>query len=804
MNDFSIDIAIASKRYAKTWRNKRWQWSQLVDRCSKTQRTDETVAEYAHMSRDEQSGIKDVGGFVGGYLNDGVRKNENVRFRSMATLDIDYGTPDVDVWEEFTMLYNCAALMYSTHKHTKEKPRLRLVIPFSRQVTAQEYEPICRRIAEQIGIELFDITTYQLPRLFYWPSTSKDGDFVFRHQDGQPLDPDEVLTTYVDWQDVTSWPVASREGELIKHEIKKAGEPTEKNGLIGAFCRAYSIEDAIEKFLSDVYEPTAMPDRYTYKMGSVAGGLVCYDGKFAYSHHDTDPASRHLCNAFDLVRLHKFGIRDEGARTTDVTRLPSYIEMTEFAAADDEVKLLLDKERRAQARVDFLGIDEEEDESADEEAWVKELDSDKKGNIKPTTKNLVTILEKDKYFAGKLWHNLFSDFDCVTGGLPWDKRAEQWQNKDDANLRAYVEGRYGVSSKDKLRDATVVVFTKHRKHPVRDYLKALKWDGVPRLDKLIIDYVGAEDNELTRLMTRKHFTAAVARVMNPGCKYDYCLIMTGPEGIGKSTLLNIMGGEYFSDSVVTMEGKQAMEQLRNVWIAELPELTSVKRSDVETVKAFITRRDDRYRAAYAQLTESHLRQCVFCGTTNETFFLKGDTGNRRFWVIKVDGTLRKKGLTELQNDRDQLWAEAVQRWRDGEKLYLDSENEAKARARQQEYNDDSDDPLRELVLNFVKMKLPADWSTWDLMRRRAFINNPDPLDAEGVVLRDRVCVPEVVCECLGRGMADKEYKYMARKVGKILGENYEFMGTSRHAEKLYGRQRAWLVENDEYIDESDL
>ena len=307
------------------------------------------------MTREEQSDIKDVGGFVGGYLSGGTRKTANVMWRSVATLDIDYGT--LNVWDDFTMQFDFAAMLYSTHKHTAEKPRYRLVFPLSRNVKPNEYEPLCRKIADAIGIDLFDITTYQLPRLFYWPSTSKDGDYVFEYQDGPACDVDKVLKSYVNYADVSEWPVSAREGDVIAHEIRKAGDPLEKPGLIGAFCRAYTIEDVIDNFLQDAYERTGTDGRYTYKLGSVAGGLVCYEGKFAYSHHETDPASKQLCNAFDLCRIHLFGVHDEGTRQTDITKLPSYLKMQDFAAKDKNVRVLLTKERRADVEADFEGVD---------------------------------------------------------------------------------------------------------------------------------------------------------------------------------------------------------------------------------------------------------------------------------------------------------------------------------------------------------------------------------------------------------------------------------------------------------------
>lgn len=792
-NDFSIDLATAHSRIAKKWRNRHWLWSELLQRCSETKRTGETAAEYARMSKEEQSNVKDVGGFVGGYLSGGIRKNANVMYRTVATLDIDYGT--VNVWDDFTMAFGFAAMIYSTHKHSSKTPRYRLVFPLSRQVSPAEYEPLCRKIAAEIGIDLFDDTTYELPRLFYWPSTSKDADFVFDYQDGPACDVDAILSQYVDYKDVSAWPLSSREGDVIAHEIKKQGDPTEKPGVIGAFCRAYSIEDAIDNFLSDKYEKTGHDGRYTYKLGSVAGGLVCYEGKFAYSHHETDPASKQLCNAFDLCRVHLFGAQDEGSRALDVTRKPSYAAMQEFAAKDKAVKLLMARERAQAAADDFDGLDDAELPEDYNDEWKAELEYTKSGKLLCNIANIILILENDPALAGHIVHDLFTGMDSAKDGLPWNKNANQWTDTDDANLRVWLEKHYDITGKEKIADALTAVLTHHSYHPIRDYLNGLTWDGVPRLDRIIIDYMGAEDSELNRAMSRKHFVAAVARVFNPGCKYDYCLIMSGAEGIGKSTLLRVMGGRWFNDSITTLEGKEGMEQLRRAWVVELGELSSIKRSDVEQVKAHLSKQVDIYRAAYARRVLEHPRQCVFCGTTNEALFLKGDTGNRRFWVIPVVAELRKyKDWSEaIRRDRDQLWAEAVHYYKQGEPLYLSEELEAQAKQRQQDFNDDNDDPIVAMLDKYLSTLLPVNWDTMDIQARRSYLRDPDPLQAEGTVKRDKVCAAEFICEQLGKDMADKDYKYLCRRVSKMIGDRpeWERVSSTKHAAKLYGTQRGF-------------
>lgn len=811
--DKKLDIATAATRVAKTWANKSVSWSQLVDRCRDTQRTHETVAEYRRMSKEEQSRIKDNGGFVGGYLSNGSRKNGNVQYRSIATLDIDYGTPDV--WDDFTMQYNNAAFLYTTHKSTPENPRYRLVIPFSRDVQPKEYEPICRKIASSIGIDLFDSTTYQLPRLFYWPSTSKDGAYDFQFQDGPFLDPDTILNTYKDWTDASSWPIGSKETEILVHEMRRLGEPTEKPGLIGLFCRAYTIEDAIEKFLSDFYVPTAIDGRYTYKEGSVAGGLVCYDSKFAYSHHETDPNHGKLLNAYDIVRLSLFGHLDEG-KNCELNKLPSTKEMEKFVQKDEVIKSQMFSEMYKNAVSDFKNVEESDangsDDSkkkmeTDDEDWTSKLETTKNGGFKSTIDNIYLILENEKELKGHLWLNEMSSDIVVEGGLPWRQDATRFGNRDLACLRWYLE-KYGITGEKKIQDALDILLTNHRRNPVLDYLNSLSWDGKERLDKLVIDYVGAEDNELNRAMTRKHFTAAVKRAYEPGCKYDYCLILSGPEGIGKSTLFSIMGGEWFNDSVSSIEGKDGCDNARDGWIFELAELSSIKKSDVESVKNFISRQRDRYRPAYARVAEDFPRHCVFSGTTNEEFFLKGCTGNRRFWVIAVNPELRKYENTRdmLLIDRDQLWAEAVYRYQQKEPLFLSKELEDESRLIQEKFNDDSDDPMMEDIINFLDTKIPATWDTMSQLQRKAFYRNlgeDDPTNPP-VDTRKKVCIAEYLIEWCNLDKTSLDYKYKSRKVGTFLNKLTNWDGPKTGRFRYYGRQRTWFRSDDDDIEDDEL
>ena len=716
-------VVFAGKsRTAKNWKRKVCTWPDLVELCGTTRTTDETPEQYAAATKEERTEIKDVGGFVGGILSDGRRKNGSVICRSLLTLDLDYIDARKDgsaanIWDRICSRLDFAALIYSTHSHTPNKPRLRLVVPLSQDVAADKYEAVARKLAAQLGIiEQLDPTTYQTARLMFWPSTSTGGEFFFKSQDGDFVDPETLLYQYEtagqDWRDCSTWPVSSREEKVIRREIKTAGDPRDKAGVIGAFCRAYTIYDAIETFLTEVYKP-GNKGRYTYIKGTSSNGLRCYDSLFAYSDHATDPAHGQNLNAFDLCRIHLFGAEDTGKDFEDVTAAPSFKRMCEFAEADTNVK----RELVNATIKDFDGVTLDE-LRAD---WKADLEITKKGEIKPTIANFSLILENDPNLAGLFWVNELSGY-IDAGALPWRSAPGQWLDSDDANLRRYVEQKYKLSGKDKLLDAFTTVALENKRHPVRDYLNGLQWDGRPRLDRLIIDYLGAADTPLNKAMTRKHFAAAVARVMEPGIKYDTCLTLTGPEATGKSSLFRILGAPWFDDSITTIEGKEGREVLRGKWIIELAELSSMKRSEIAAVKNFLSNQADSYRAAYDRRVTPYPRQCVFCGTTNEDFFLKGDTGNRRFWVIGINpelvaGVPLTQRLEHLEQERGQIWAEALHVWKNGEKLYLSSELEQTLKTEQEAYSEENGDPMKPELLAFLNKKLPANWPVLNTKER---------------------------------------------------------------------------------------
>ena len=768
------------------------QWSELLARMEAVTRTPETVAEYKAMGRDQQSEIKDVGGFVGGYCNNGSRSD--IRHRSMVCLDADFATPEL--WADWLLFYGNAGAVYSTHKHTPEKPRLRLVVPLSRNVSPDEYQAIGRRIAATLGIDQFDDTSYQPQRMMYWPSASRDGEYVFQYHDGPMLDADSVLATYHDWRDVSAWPASSRVAEVVKKTTtSKQKDPLEKGGLVGAFCRAYSIEDAIAEFVPE-YVP-ASGGRYTYNGGSTAEGVVTYDGKFAYSHHATDPASMQLCNAWDLVRLHKFAHLDAAlGDDTTVSLRPSYKAMSEFAAADERVKAQIVSDRLAEAGADFadpVATDTNVPTTEANTDWQSKLKVTEKGGIASCIENVVVILNGDPSLSGCVGFNEMSHNIVATRSLPWRKvRGEsQWTDADDADLRYYLERVYGLTGKDKIFDGLNVVAMANRFHPVRDYLDGCMWDGVPRLERLLVEFLGADDTPYTRAVTRKALVAAVARIYRPGCKFDYMLTLRGRQGLGKSALIAKLGGPWFSDSFSTLQGKEAFEQVQGVWLMEIGELASMKKAEVESIKLYLSKQVDRFRPAYGRRIQEFPRQCVFIGTTNEEQFLRDKTGNRRFWVVDTPNTPKKSLWNHLcKQEVDQIWAEAVAFYKKGEDLFLPPELEAAARVIQETYEEEN--PKVGIVAQYLERKLPEDWSSRDLYSRRTWLEGSEV----GTVERHTVCTLEIWAEALGQS-PDRMDRYASAEVREILLKlpRWRHQGSAKITAGPYGRQRYYKKED---------
>ena len=751
-----LKISTGESRKSTNWQRVETTWSDLVEKLRMPTRTAETIEEYLNMPKAQQGQLKDCGGFVGGTLRGPQRKAANVEGRDLITLDMD----NIATGETENVLKRIDGLgtayaVYSTRSHVEWKPRLRVVIPLDRTITADEYEPIARKIGSLIGIELCDPTTFEASRLMYWPSCSKDSAYVFSSADKPFVTADGILGQYADWHDVSTWPKVPGQDVREKSLLAKQADPTTKEGIIGAFCRNYNIYSAIEAFIPNAYILTEHDDRLTYTGGSTVAGAVVYDnGNFLYSHHATDPTSGQLVNAFDLVRLHRFGDMDENVKQgMPVNRLPSFVEMRRLALSDNAVASEINAVMTQKAAEVFSNVDVPEEQAEDAEVnWMAtaKLDYDQNtGRPKKTRTNIIKILHFDPALKGKIGFDSFAVRAAALGELPWnaEDKKRQWTDADDAGLACYLESRFGIEGREKIKDAFIYMCEQNKFNEVEDYLLSLKWDGVRRLDTVLIDYLGAEDNKYTRAVARKSFTAAVARALHPGCKYDYMPVLVGRQGFGKSTFLATIAKGWFCDSLQSFEGKEAAELIQGVWIIEVGEMTGYNRSETSAVKQFLSKTADRYRQAYGRYAGEYPRRCVFFGTCNPREFLKDLTGNRRFWPIDVEAGKPKKSIfKDLPGEVDQLWAEAVGRYRLGEKLYLDDPEVAKMALDVQEQHKESN-AKEGVIQDFLEKPVPVNYDQMGLSERRMYWSGAT--HGTETEPRRKVCALEVWCECFG-------------------------------------------------------
>ena len=799
--DKPIKIATGGSRKAVSWVMQDISWSAFLVKLSQPVRTPETFREYKSLPKPKQDELKDVGGFVGGALSGPRRKKDSAGDRYLITLDADSIEPGGTqrVLNAVSGL-GCAYAVYSTRKHEGAAPRLRIVAPLDEPCTAEEYEPIARKLASFLGMQIFDPTTFESVRLMYWPSCSADGEFVFLYEDKPFLSRAGMLGLYRDWRNVAEWPEVPGAAKIRDRSAKKQGDPLEKSGVVGAFCRCYSIEAAMELFIPGIYE-SCVDGRYTYTGGSTVGGAVLYDdGKFLYSHHATDPCSGKLCNAFDMVRLHLFGEEDADAKPdTPVGNLPSFLSMCRYAAALEPVARLLNRERYEKA---VQGFDTPVDTSGEDFDWLSRLATHPKtGRPLATVDNVRMILENDPLLKGLIYHDDFSDRPMVCGQLPWEKfafdgRHRLWRDGDDAGLRGYMESHYGIGTKNSVLDGFAVYALNHRVNFLKDYLTGLRWDGVPRVDTLLVDYFGAEDNIYSREAIRKCLVGAIARLMHPGTKFDQMLILAGPQGAGKSTFWRMLGMKWYQESLYTFEGREAAELLQGYWIVECGELAGMTKSERNAVKQFISRCEDTYRAAYGRRTENYPRRCLLVGTTNEKEFLKDETGERRFWPVDLAKHPRRKDPhRDLPGEVPMIWAEALQMYQGGESLLLSEGAEMMAKEAQEDHKES--DPNEGIIAEFLQKKVPAGWYRKSLADRRNWLDNTfnqQNVEESSLVYRDRICALEVWNECY------RQFTRMKKSEAREINAALDRMPGWKRAEgplrfgSDYGLQRGYTRE----------
>jgi putative DNA primase/helicase len=717
-HDTQLVVSTAASHTAKKWKPQQVTWSGFVNSLAQPRVTGETFEEYKKMSRVDQTRIKaSAGAFVGGALHQGTRKKGSVKFRQLIALDLD-NLDNLDFWDNAVMFNDFAMAMYSTHKHTSEKPRVRLLVPLAEAVQADQYEAIARKLAADYfgGLKGFDPTTFEPERLMFFPTVSTDAEYIFEYEDAPLLDPARILAEYEDWTDVLSWAAHEPLSDKHRAEIAKQENPRGKKGVVGAFCRAYDIHEAIEHHISDKYESTGYNNRYTYVEGTTMGGLVVYSDNgyddFAYSHHSTDPAATgHVLNAFDLVRVHKFSELDaelEGDHKGN--NLSSYQAMLDFALNDAKVKQLMFDEQLSGAQDDFedeLTTEGEEKAAEDANAWAQKLERAKSGEIIQNARNIELIIKNMVLPSVK--YNDFKKCISIVAAPIWEpdrvvNKPETWSDMDNTSMYHFFAKTFDIEKRNLIDAAFTDLVKRERFNPILDNISSVKWDGVKRAEALFIDYLGAEDNVYTREVTLKWLQHAIKRLVAPGCAFPVVPVLEGSQGAGKSLLASrlALAPEWFTDAVTDFrDQKKAGELLQGRWIAELSELSAMRYSDIEATKAFISKTHDAYRGAYERYVSEYPRQSVFIATTNEDTYLRDRTGNRRYWPVKCDVSNRTKVVKDSfdYTEAQQVWAEVYEMGVENISFELSSGAQALAEAARSEKM--VEDPTRLAVEDYI-------------------------------------------------------------------------------------------------------
>lgn len=790
MENRKLSIMTASSCKSAKWKNVTLTWSEFVKELT-FKELGVTMAQFK--AAENKSDIKDNKAFVGGKYKGGTRKRETALGQDLLCLDLD--NLNAKTFKESLLnirRLGSAYIVHSTISHTPMQPKIRVIIPTERTITPNEYQPLAREVGRCVGLDGVDPTCFRVNQLMYYPTVLKDAERFYEVREGPALDVDRVLRKYGGgnaWADHTLWPKLEKEkslgfglGGLVGG---KQSDPREKKGMVGAVCRVYNMYSGLEKYFSEEYLPTEDVNLYDMVGGSGIPGLRIYDdGLFAYSHHGTDPCCNRLVNFFDLVRLWRFGHLDtlyernadgsvddwdgecEGSKSFKATC--KFFEKDELVMAEYKRALT---EERFEAMTGGGGGGRSKEETLE---LLDSLGYSKKGIILKTLDNAKKILHNDPLLIGLIRYDEFSNRLRIVGAMPWDENDRKpapriWDDEEDAGLTWYLEKTYGYKSLIDTKMAMKMLVKNTRYNSLGEYLEGLVWDGVPRMETVFVDYLGAEDTPYVRDVTMKWFVGSVRRAIIPGYQFELIPVLSGKQGDGKTKLVVGLGKAYALEGFCNIRGTAAIEKLEGKWIVELGEMTAVHNSKPEDFNQFVTTTSDYRRVPYDIHPQDFPRRCTFIGTTNQMEYLRDYTGGRRFAPLTLGVQPLTKSYKNVGEEVDQLWAEAMHYHRKGVKSYMDSDDPLWDTYKAAQEYSRQDNMLESLIIEFINIKIPKDWYiNYPLVERLSYYRGGGETSEEvELVERTKICKQEIWFECL-EGSKDRIPKGKEQEINAIL------------------------------------
>lgn len=827
--------------------NQKVSFEAFIKLFSKTERTKETSEEYQEWKKhgDERAlKCKDKGCFIAGISSENKRKAQNIISRNMVTLDLDNCPTNIlDIIEDFSKELKKAFFVYSTHSHTKAKPRLRVIFPLNRDVSPEEYVAIAFQLGQKIGMDFLDATTFQVARVMYAPTTSLDGDFYSKTYNmfDEYVEPDDLLEEYFDYKDISQFQrpfyFEGKKAQRISRGVMANSTKT-KYAMVNNFNLTYSIKEAIDTFLPDIYTRES-DDRYSYALGESKNGLNILNSQYAFSFHGSDPAQGKLLNAFDIVRIHKFGNMDNAddfGRTKE-NNLGSFKEMCSWIRTSlpnvmaNDIRTIESKktlEKQIISSTPGLEIKEEKkEEISNNLALIDELFKDEKsGTIKKVAWNIYLIVEKDYRLKDLFFWDTIKHSVCFTRAPFWNsdiKKGDEVRDIDFSHIRKIIcSPPYFLSNEKVSEDAVRTSAFKKRINYPKQFLSELPlWDGKERIETIFCELFGVQDCAFVREASKKWFTALVARIMRPGIKFDSAIALLGAVGIGKSTwgksLIAVewngemkdidLAKHYFSDKALDLRNERdTIDALRGNCVVELAEFDRYfTKYDKATLKSFLTNTVDKFIPRFGHGTEDVPRSFVYLATSNSMNPIKDPEDERRFWPFYCG--LKKNEIRIFNKKywnkdiRDQVLAEALEYYNQDYNFAAPFEpyvqKQLDALIETASLNDDYIGQIEEYVEN----EFPKNFLTYDFEDMRKFWRKgaefPSYDKNNFREKRDCFSIKEIWTVLLGNRKGDTPKQYQSKEIKADLTKlGYEFQGSKRKRFGVEIGQQQYFIKKD--------